>query len=118
MNTARVLDNGDLRLPPEVADKLHVKPGDSVGVEVESDGTARLYPRPATVDEVCGMLRPPPGVHFTIEQMDETVAEAIAEHAKPLSIPEFIRRTEGIRQRTASCPQTDSAILVREDRER
>lgn len=76
MNTARVLDNGDLRLPPEVADKLHVKPGDSVGIEMDTDGTARLYPKPASIDEVCGMLRPAPGVHFTIEQMDEAVADA------------------------------------------
>jgi len=77
MNSARVLDNGDLRLPPEVADRLHVRPGDSVGIEVEMDGTVRLYPKPASIDEVCGMLRPPAGVRFTIEQMDEAVAEAL-----------------------------------------
>ena len=76
MNAARVMEDGDLRLPPDISGKLNVKPGDSVGVEVDADGTVRLYPKMLKIEDVCGMLRPPPGVHLTVEQMDEAVAGA------------------------------------------
>jgi antitoxin component of MazEF toxin-antitoxin module len=76
MNTAEIMEDGDLRLPPDVAAKLNVKPGDSLGVEVDTDGTVRLYPKKLAIDDVCGMLHPPSGVHYTVEQMDEAVADA------------------------------------------
>ena len=76
MNTAKVMEDGDLRLPPQVAAELNVRPGDSVGVEVESDGTVRLYPKALGIEEVCGMLRPPAGVSLTNEQIDEAVSQA------------------------------------------
>jgi plasmid stability protein len=52
------------------------------------------------------------------EEVRTILVDAIAAPVEPLSISDFIQRTEGIRRRTACCPQTDSAILVREDRER
>ncbi len=76
MNTAKIMEDGDLRLPVEVAAKLDVKPGDSLSIEVEDDGTIRLYPKRLRVEDVCGMLHSKPGVHMTIEQMDEAVADA------------------------------------------
>ncbi len=76
MNAAKIMEDGDLRLPQEVAEKLNVRPGDSMGVEMDADGTVRLYPKRTKIEEVCGMLHPPAGVHLTIEQMDEGVANA------------------------------------------
>ena len=76
MNAARIMEDGELRLPPEVAERLNVKPGDSVGVEMGSDGTVRLYPKKGRIEDVCGMLHPPSGIHLTIEQMDGAVASA------------------------------------------
>ena len=76
MNAAKIMEDGDLRMPPEVAAKLNVKPGDSVGIEMGTDGTVRLYPKRRKIEDVCGMLHPPAGVHLTIEQMDEAVANA------------------------------------------
>jgi hypothetical protein len=76
MNTARVMEDGDLRLPPEVASKLNVKPGDSLDVDVDAHGALRLFPKTLAIEDVCGMLRPPTGVHATVEEMDEAVAEA------------------------------------------
>ncbi|HEO70446.1 MAG TPA: hypothetical protein ENN80_04225 [Candidatus Hydrogenedentes bacterium] len=75
MKMARVLDNGNLQLPPEVTDRLCVKAGDSVAIEIETDGMVRLYPNPATIDEVYGILEPPEGVHLTVEQMAQAIAE-------------------------------------------
>lgn len=76
MNMARVMEDGHLLMPPEVAEMLRVRPGDSVGVEVDADGTVRLQPKVLGIDEVCGMLRPPTGTSLTIEQMEEAVAES------------------------------------------
>ncbi len=76
MNTAKVMEDGEIRLPPQVAAELNMKPGDSVGVEVEADGTVRLHPKALKIEDVCGMLQPPKGVHLSNEQMDEAVSEA------------------------------------------
>jgi len=45
MNTAMVMEDGDLRLPPELSANLNMRPGDSVNVEMDVDGTVRLYPK-------------------------------------------------------------------------
>jgi len=81
MNTAKVMDDGDLRLPPQVAAELNVQPGDSVGVEIASDGTVRLYPKTLGIEDVCGMLQPPAGVHLTNAQMDAAVSQAFRRSA-------------------------------------
>jgi len=76
MNTARVMEDGDLRLPPEVSSKLNVKPGDSVGIDVDVDGAIRLYPKTLAIDDVCGKSKPPKDMHLTIEQINVAVSEA------------------------------------------
>ena len=51
------------------------------------------------------------------EEVRAIVVDSVEACSTPLSIDEFLKRTEGIRRRTACCAQTDSAILVREDRD-
>jgi antitoxin component of MazEF toxin-antitoxin module len=70
------MEDGDLRLPPDVAGKLNVKPGDDVQVSMESDGTLRVFPHALKPEDVCGMLRPYTQVSLTIEEMDEAIADA------------------------------------------
>ncbi len=41
-----------------------------------------------------------------------------ASRSSSLSVDEFIARTKKIRNRTSGTAQTDSAVLIREDRER
>jgi len=76
MSTARVMDDGDLRLPPDVAEKLNVKPGDDVRVSMEPDGTLRVFPHALKVEDVYGCLASRTTVKATLEEMDEAVAEA------------------------------------------
>lgn len=76
MNAAKIMEDGDLRLPPEVAEKLNVRPGDFVSVEMDADGTLRLYPKRGKIEDVCGMLGPRTKVTATIEQMDLGIADA------------------------------------------
>jgi hypothetical protein len=67
------MEDGDLRLPPE---SMHVKPGDSVGVEVTPDGIIMLFPKTLKSRDVCGCLKPYTSVKASVEEMDEAVAEA------------------------------------------
>jgi len=76
MSTARLLEDGALRLPPEITTRLNIKPGDMISVEIGKDGVIRLYPKSARIEDVCGMLHPPNNAHASIEQMDTKVTEA------------------------------------------
>lgn len=76
MNTARVLENGDVRLPADIAERLNAKPGDVVSVEANADGTVRLYPKAFTPEEVFGCLAGRTSVRATVEEMDEAIADA------------------------------------------
>ena len=76
MNTAIVTSSGDLRLPADMAEQLNAKPGDAVVVETDADGTVRIYPKPLRAEEVFGCLAGHTSVKSTIEEMDESVAEA------------------------------------------
>jgi len=75
MNTARLLEDGVLQLPPEIIGRLNIKPGDVISIEIGKDGVIRLYPKSARIEDVCGMLRPPNNAHVSIEQMDAAVTE-------------------------------------------
>lgn len=76
MNTARVLENGDLRLPADIAERLNAKPGDVVTVVADADGTVRLFPKAFSPDEVFGCLAGRTLVKATVEEMDEAIADA------------------------------------------
>lgn len=52
------------------------------------------------------------------EEIRVIIEDAASLPGERLTFGEFIERTEGIRERTACCTQTDSADLIREDRER
>lgn len=74
MTTARINKNGQLALPKEILENLHVKSGDTVDIETEPDGTVRIFPKALNASEVAGMLKTK--VKSTVEQMDKSVAQA------------------------------------------
>ena len=76
MNTAAVLEDGTVKLPPEVAAGLHLKAGDTMGLEVDAGGTIRLYPKRLKPADVCGMLGTRTTVKATLEEMDQGIADA------------------------------------------
>ncbi|OQB42737.1 MAG: hypothetical protein BWY09_00417 [Candidatus Hydrogenedentes bacterium ADurb.Bin179] len=76
MNTVQVMEDGALRLPPEIASRLNAQPGDRISAEVDEIGVLHLYPQTAKIDDVCGMLHPPNNAHVSVEQMDASLAEA------------------------------------------
>ena len=66
MNTVQVLEDGALRLPPEIAMRLNAQPGDHISAEMDATGVLHLYPQTAQIDDVCGMLHPPNNTHVTV----------------------------------------------------
>lgn len=69
-----MMKNGDLRLPPDISGNLNARPGDTIEVETEQDGSVRIFPKTLKESDVAGMLKAE--VRSTIEEMDEAVAKA------------------------------------------
>ncbi|KRA98097.1 hypothetical protein ASD83_13670 [Devosia sp. Root685] len=75
----RMTSKGQTTVPKEVRDFL----GLSEGAQVEwimDDGKAIVRPRTLRAVDLAGFLgKPPSGKHLTIEEMDDAIAEAVAE---------------------------------------
>ena len=69
---------GQITVPKDVRLKLGLRPGDRVRFIVEDDGRVRLLPAKRDISELVGML-PKPKRALTIEEMDEAIAQAVAE---------------------------------------
>ena len=74
METTTLTSKGQLTLPKAVRDKLHLKTGDRMRVEVTEDG--RVVLEPATVDvlELKGML-PKPAKPLGLADMERVIRE-------------------------------------------
>lgn len=80
MSTATLTSKGQMTLPKDVRDDLRLKPGDKVEF-VKVDGRYELRPRNIRAADLAGFLgRPPNGRRVTIEEMDEGIAQAVAEN--------------------------------------
>lgn len=69
---------GQLTVPKEVRDALHLEPGTRVSFRLTKNGEVVLRPKSWDVSKLEGMITPPPGVHVSIEEMEETIADAWA----------------------------------------
>ena len=69
---------GQITVPKDVRLKLGPRPGDRVRFIVEDDGRVRLLPAKRDISELVGML-PKPKRALTLEEMDEAIAQAVAE---------------------------------------
>jgi antitoxin PrlF len=74
METATLTCKGQLTLPKAVRDKLHLRTGDRLRVEVTEDG--RIVLQPATVDvlELKGML-PTPAKPLGLADIERIIRE-------------------------------------------
>jgi AbrB family looped-hinge helix DNA binding protein len=80
MPLATITPEGQLTIPQEVRDALGWSAGDRVVIEAV-EGVLVAKPRSTHVMDLAGMLgKPPHGAGATIEDMDEAVGQAIADH--------------------------------------
>lgn len=74
MTTAHITKSGQIAVPRDVLEDLHVRAGDTVDIETEPDGSIRIYPKTLMASDVAGMLKSK--VKSTVEEMDEAISEA------------------------------------------
>ena len=74
MSAATITSKGQITLPREVRDHLHVREGDRVEFEIDREGEVRVRPMTGTVEELFGMLRRPGAPSRSLEEIDEGIA--------------------------------------------
>lgn len=78
MSVATLTSKGQITLPKELREKLHLETGEKVDFRVdERNGIATLIPLNKRVDDVFGMMkRPGKPKPVSVEEMDRSVAAA------------------------------------------
>jgi AbrB family looped-hinge helix DNA binding protein len=89
MPTATVTSKGQITLPRQVREHLHLTEGDRIDFLIEPGGEVRLRPVGRSVQELFGFLRRPDLPASSVEEMTEHMAATIAQDH------ERIRRGEG-----------------------
>ncbi len=79
MATATLTSKGQLTVPKAVRDALHLRPGDRLELEVESDGTVRMHALTRRVADVFGMLARPRRKARSAEEMEAGLGQAFRE---------------------------------------
>lgn len=74
MATSTITSKGQITLPKEVRDHLHVREGDRIEFAIERDGEVRVRPVTGSVEEMYGMLRRPGIPARSLEEIDEGIA--------------------------------------------
>jgi len=77
MPVATLTTKGQMTLPKEVRDDLHLEPGDQVEI-VKQDGVYVLRPRTVSIESLAGILGKSPSGPMTPEQEEEAFAQALA----------------------------------------
>ncbi|MDV3252961.1 AbrB/MazE/SpoVT family DNA-binding domain-containing protein [Devosia sp. BK] len=74
-----VTSKGQTTIPKSLRDAVGIKDGTPLTWILEN-GAIRVVAKTLNAADLAGFLGPPPsGVHLTIEEMDEAIAEAVVE---------------------------------------
>jgi AbrB family looped-hinge helix DNA binding protein len=76
MPTSTLTTKGQITLPKQVREKLHLQPGDRVDFVVEADGEIRVRASRTDVRELKGLLHQPGRKSVSLEEMAAAVARA------------------------------------------
>jgi antitoxin PrlF len=79
MSAATITSKGQITLPREVRDHLHVREGDRVEFEIDREGEVRVRPVTGSVEELFGLLRRPGAPPRSLEEIDQGVARLARE---------------------------------------
>lgn len=75
MPKAKVTSKGQVTIPKEIRDKLHLNPGDKILFEVTEQGEVKISTQKKSVKELRGILQRPDQEAKTVEEMNEGIAE-------------------------------------------
>jgi len=79
MSFATITSKGQVTLPKDVRDRLNLKAGDRLSIEVMPDGTFTARPAPRSVMDIIGILVRPGQKPLTVEEMNEAIGKAVVE---------------------------------------
>lgn len=74
---ATLTSKGQITIPKEVRNALHLRSGDRLDFVVQADGSVRVLPITGSVKRLKGML-PKPARSLTVEDMDAAIAKGAA----------------------------------------
>lgn len=78
---ATLTSKGQITLPKEIRDRLQLDAGATLDFELLADNTLLVRPIKADARRIRGLLRSPHPQALTVEEMDQSVSEALqAEH--------------------------------------
>jgi AbrB family looped-hinge helix DNA binding protein len=78
MPTSTVTNQGQVTLPKEVREHLHLAAGDRLEFVIEEGGAVRLRPVSGSVQELFGMLRNPGRPAPSLEELDQELSRSLA----------------------------------------
>jgi antitoxin PrlF len=82
MSTATMTSKGQITVPKEVRDALHLEAGTKIQFQITPKGEILLRPKSWDISRLKGIVKPPPGVHVSIAEMKEVIAEGWARKGK------------------------------------
>jgi AbrB family looped-hinge helix DNA binding protein len=71
---ATLTSKGQVTIPKEVRDALHLRTGDRLDFVVQTDGTVRVLPIKGSVKSLKGIL-PRPARPVSLEEMDQAIRQ-------------------------------------------
>jgi AbrB family looped-hinge helix DNA binding protein len=78
MAVSTVTSKGQITLPKEVREHLHIGEGDRVDFHIEDDGSVRLTPVSGSVRDLYGCLRRTDVPSPSLDDLEEALLEALA----------------------------------------
>ena len=82
MPTAKLTSKGQVTIPKEIRDALHLHTGDNIDFFVSENGEAIIRPIVKRVDEVFGILKNKTKKSFTVEDIDQELKKRLKEKFK------------------------------------
>jgi AbrB family looped-hinge helix DNA binding protein len=76
MSTATVTSKGQVTIPKDVRDALHIRQGTEIDFVLQPDGNVLLRPKTRNLRDMIGILKTTR--HATVEEMNEVIARGWA----------------------------------------
>ena len=78
MPTSTVTSKGQITIPKEIRERLHLRTGHRVEFHVESSGKVTMTPRNRDLRELKGIIRTSRRKPVSIEEMNEAIAKGFS----------------------------------------